>query len=104
MTQVTDAGATHQAHMQRCVQAVRSHHIWGVPDALLSSTRAQQVVSQANITELHEPLALDGSAALGGAGAGAADGDSYRGRDFGVWSIAWSPQGGQIIAGGCCSL
>lgn len=62
----------------------------------------------ANITELHEPLALDGSMASGanndpsrGRGAFADSDDEYewRGRDFGIWSIAWSPQGGQLIAG-----
>ncbi|KAF6262050.1 WD40-repeat-containing domain protein [Scenedesmus sp. NREL 46B-D3] len=62
------------------------------------------VESLANITELHEPLALDGSMAPGaGANRAAFEGDdeydSWRGRDFGIWSIAWSPQGGQLIAG-----
>jgi WD40 repeat protein len=64
-----------------------------------------QVESLANITELHEPLALDGSMAPGaGSNRAAFEGDdeydSWRGRDFGIWSIAWSPQGGQLIAGG----
>ncbi|KAF8062665.1 LEC14B protein [Scenedesmus sp. PABB004] len=56
------------------------------------------VESAANITELHEPLAVDGSAAPPGAGAGGGA-ELGGGRDFGIWSIAWSPQGGQIIAG-----
>jgi hypothetical protein len=63
-----------------------------------------QVESLANITELHEPLALDGSMAPGAGNTRAAfegdeEYDSWRGRDFGIWSIAWSPQGGQLIAG-----
>lgn len=63
-----------------------------------------QVESLANITELHEPLALDGSMAPGAGNNRAAfegdeEYDSWRGRDFGIWSIAWSPQGGQLIAG-----
>lgn len=68
------------------------------------------VDSQANITELHEPLAVDGSMApgagnerhRGGFGDSDEDGEEYggwRSRDFGIWSIAWSPQGGQLIAG-----
>jgi WD40 repeat protein len=66
---------------------------------------AVQVESLANITELHEPLALDGSMAPGaGSNRAAFEGDeeydTWRGRDFGIWSIAWSPQGGQLIAGG----
>eukprot|EP00878_Enallax_costatus_P018481 GHUV01019456.1.p1 GENE.GHUV01019456.1~~GHUV01019456.1.p1 ORF type:complete len:369 (+),score=74.08 GHUV01019456.1:1185-2291(+) len=67
------------------------------------------VESRANITELHEPLAFDGSNGPGASeqrqgrgGWGDSDDDGgfdYRGRDFGIWSIAWSPQGGQLIAG-----
>ena len=45
----------------------------------------------ANITELHDALHFDNRRR--------SEGDEYAGYTFGIWSIAWAPAGGELIAG-----
>lgn len=54
-------------------------------------SRADIVESMANITEIHEPLDFSGNS----------EEESFRGGggSFGIWSVSWSPDGKQIIAG-----
>jgi hypothetical protein len=101
---VESVANTTELHEPLVLDGKRPHVLFKTHVADDSDVLQMQVESLANITELHEPLALDGSMAPGaGSNRAAFDGDeeydSWRGRDFGIWSIAWSPQGGQLIAG-----
>jgi hypothetical protein len=65
---------------------------------LLLLLRLLQVESMANITEVHDALNFSRSP-----GAGGEEDEAYYG-SFGIWSVAWSPGGREMIAGGCVWL
>lgn len=56
------------------------------------------VESMANITELHDALHFDRTAATQDGAEAEAEARRHHER-FGIWSVAWSPAGGEIIAG-----
>lgn len=69
-----------------------------VRDAQVGSAHDGIVDSISNITEIHEPLCFDRPVGVG-PGNGNGGTDPRAARSFGIWSIAWSGNGQEVIAG-----